>query len=262
MIATPFCIHSLNSFAGKGPLKNCALQNTLEECETILRRKPWIPSYDEWSDRLGLAQYEPYYLSESDDGGRFLLNSQRPLVIFPHKVNCLNLSDPGSTGIALPSTVYARRTADDLLDLGIPFLYGMTFRYLFDFSDRVLSSVPRAEVSLPGKTPQPTGAFTVAVHSRHTDRDDDGCNVTRELQCVERLLPPRHRAQSPSDDAAAPATASSCKLWVMADRECTLESMRRSLEGRCDVQVAPHDVMNDNEEEHGPFAGKRFWRGA
>jgi hypothetical protein len=60
--------------------------------------------------------------------------------------------------------------------------------------------------SIPNNT-----TFSVALHSRHSTEQDNGCDITKEQAFFEQIL-----------DSAAQQTLD-CHVFVMADRMCTIQ---------------------------------------
>jgi len=229
----------------------------IEECDRILARAPWIPSFNEWYARLNLTSHEPKQLH-----GHPLTNmqhwhkiKQQPRLVFPLR-ECLPL-DWVKQQHNFP-TEFACKTVHDLFSLGKEFAYGMILRQLFDLTGHVMAGVPPP----PPRAASINDPYTLAIHSRHTIDSDDGCDVSRELDCVEELV-----KSQPQDRA--------CSVWVLSDRPCTLSSIHQQVksEYNCSVHIMDHDSFDPREggksyfKEHGPFAGEycpgwlKNWRG-
>ena len=157
--------------------KICTMANNVEDCNSVLRRKPWLPSYDEFVVQKSTASiddnsshrflleghpYEvPYFATHhpnvSTKNSKFPWDDSlasafgidnatkypQSIVIFPQE----RFKDKGFARAVtkehdvlatMLETEYARKTAKELYSLGVDFLYGMLHRYSFDFTDRVL----------------------------------------------------------------------------------------------------------------------------
>lgn len=292
---------------GKTPLKRCELTNSVHDCNAMLKRKSWIPAFDEWSTKLELPR--PVYLTKNEmrgmepatgGSGGGLLGDNRTVVIFHHTSTSLPLESAMKALFAVPSVddgqglgtnsitsssnggniaASATQALRELYSLGVEYFYGMAFRYLFRFSDRIMQSVPEEYRGRDGTESNPSSAadvFTVALHSRHTDDKDDGCDVDKELNCLRQILSDRRQQMLP------------CRVLAMADRECTLASLRSALEQPatentpsillpplsaggngtdsknndlqapvCTIEIAQHEVDKGIHDEHGPFAGTK-----
>lgn len=220
----------------------------------MINRRNWVPSYDAWRSKLGLssASTKPVFLKGLRKG------VDHPVVIFHHKSYSLNVREMRSfSDKQTNDSPWAKSTVRDLYKLGAHFVYGMGFNYLFDFSNRIKAIVPdQFRTNPPSST-----AFTIGVHSRHTNEGDDGCVINREMKCLEDILreiPPEHKHKP-------------CQLFVMSDRECTLTRLRSALQPgsflfpdgskrTCTVHVPPHESHAGLTAEHGPFAGAGFFQ--
>lgn len=182
--------------------KICTMANNVEDCNSVLRRKPWLPSYDEFvvqnsidsnsSHRFFLEgnPYEvPYFATHhpnvSTKNSKFPWNDSlasafgidnatkypQSIVIFPQE----RFKDKGFARAVtkehdvlatMLETEYARKTAKELYSLGVDFLYGMLHRYSFDFTDRVLPSDDEKSTlifSLDGDDNRDTSGFATGV---------------------------------------------------------------------------------------------------
>jgi len=132
---------------------------------------------------------------------------------------------------------YADATISALRSWGDDFLYGMLIRSAFDFSPEVLESVgissgsaagtggirttTTAQSTAPSKSSPSWGPFTIALHSRHPNADDDGCDASEELSQVESVL----SSTSPIDRHDG-----ECEVYLMTDRVCTVQRLREWFE--------------------------------
>jgi hypothetical protein len=145
----------------------------------------------------------------------------------------------------LLQTPYARSLAKDLYSQGADVLYCMLFRASFRFSDTLLR-----ETTLSSSHIIPNNiTFSVALHSRHSNKQDNGCDITKEQACLQLLL-----------DSAAQQTLD-CHVFVMADRTCTIQRVSEFLrKTTCRVETANHDEGQSWRSEHGPFAGVGYFQ--
>jgi len=206
--------------------------NTVEECDGMLERAPWLPSYDEWAAKLGLS--EPHFLEEFPfEDAVDEATDDKELVVYGRMTGQI---DP----------YQLRGMAIGILNLGQPFAYGMLVRYLFDFAAPVKDSVGISSK----ETVVPEMTFTVAVHTRHPSDVDEGCFISDEAICLRTLLN-KSKAQS-------------CAVTILSDRECTLPLLETWLKEEhiyCSVASAPHEgAHTSNIDEHGPFAGIGFFQ--
>lgn len=142
----------------------------------------------------------------------------------------------------------ARALAIDLHSEGIDFLFGMLFRGSFRFADTLLQETLASSGQLPDS------AFSMALHSRHSDKQDHGCDIARERACLEQVF---------AQMSDANTTWQSCHLFVMADRICTLQQVSEYVQTNasfCRVETAQHSKAGRSWRwEHGPFAGIGYY---
>ena len=97
-------------------------------------------------------------------------------------------------------------------------------------------------------------SFTVGLHSRHAEKENDGSNVHEEVQCLDKLLSTR-------PDESIP-----CAVFIMSDRPATTQNITNYLQksSNCasiSVSPDPSFVRNLSQtSEHGLFAGAGFFR--
>jgi len=253
--------------------------NSKKDCDKALALAPWLPSYDDWSERLNFP--EPVFLygdvpavianatspfnynNENLDGP---INGHRiPIVSFPRTWMRLDWKRTGLVGWSdgalldkLPAG-HTRQVTADLMSMGLPFAYGMLTRYLFDFSRAVKDSIAALRQAYQSEGERPS--YDIVLHSRHSNNTDDGCDLSDELRCLEQVL----RIKSSSE---------SCSVYVLTDRACTIsafekwgtaspggdENSERNVH-QCSVRVADHTgAVQGPKDEHGPFAGKCYTR--
>lgn len=96
---------------------------------------------------------------------------------------------------------------------------------------------------------------TIGIHSRHIRDNDDGSDVSREMECLDLILESSEKAGQ---------TGLPCTVYVMADRAATLEQVKlESAKRQCSTVVVNHQTVQPGsvyKEEHGPFAGGDFFR--
>jgi len=255
----------------------CPDLNRVEDCDAILTRAPWLPGYEESLSIVpGLASAKPYFAPETQylkstekrtDYKRVLYSAKKPkrVVALPRIVGQVDFPNADNRGgffhgvwhsdqvekrVAELPQGWPRVTADQLYSLGKPFLYGMLHRYLFDFSDAVKESVPELYQDDDSNHEMESflSTYTVALHSRHPN-GLNGCDIQPEQKCVRQLL-----KKKPADQL--------CRVWVLADRKCTISTLKNWLElvPKCSVEVATHSAGKGTRDEHGPFAGVGFFR--
>lgn len=241
-----------------GQKQICRSMNRVQDCEQILSRADWIPSYDEWSKRLALEQPSeiPYYATLPKDYEKKILNPWKEgderlvgadnrtkyfmqVAVFGINTYQLDFLESEEMRNALLHTETARETCFQLYSLGVNFLYGMLHRYSFAFAEQ-------ARKGLVGYQTPPANTFTVALHSRHRVVEDDGCNIKPEIRCLKDVTPRRKKP---------------VQVLIMADRVCTITRLTKFLKRQnMTGYVAPHDEEGSFSKEHGPFAGVGFYQ--
>lgn len=122
---------------------HCQVANRLEDCDAILERAPWIPSYDEWTEKLGIEDKDVELLHRSMNNPKFVANNplaptktgadtryaKSKIVLFPRRTNVLDFLNKEDVMRLKLQTKFGRKTATGLFSLGINFLYGMLHRY-------------------------------------------------------------------------------------------------------------------------------------
>ena len=151
-------------------------------------------------------------------------------------------------------TKYARQTVDQLGAWGSNFLFGLLWRYSFDFTTAIRDSVmsnPAVDTADDGKK------VSLAVHSRHVMTWDRGCNLTLEKDSVMNLLD-QHRQQS---NETLPEKIP-CQVTILSDRECTVERLKVWLDWKlnCTAVAVEHQAVDPRFREHGPFSGAGFFQ--
>jgi hypothetical protein len=241
--------------------QKCQAANTVDDCGKVLVRAPWIPSFDEWKDRLMISANESFAFYSSvgrpwhDDVG-FPLSSK------DEKMYC-QIAEYSEKVVALPICVFkiaelldsrfresvlktqeARERAVRLYDYGVDFLYGMLHHYTFDDAKTIRDSIPNQLEQYNNPT-----YYTIGLHSRHFVNGVDGCNIEREIACLQTILSNRKEKNSP------------VHVNIMTDRACTVTNLTLWLhEHNCSVLTVKHEVTPGDIQEHGPYAGAGFYR--
>jgi hypothetical protein len=150
-------------------------------------------------------------------------------------------------------TQYAKEKIEKLGEWGALFLFGLLWRYSFDFKVGLRQSVQQHPAISATKDPD---TLTIAVHSRHTHGRDSGCNVTGErngiLEIMQQVANQRH-----GKSGRVP-----CQVTLLSDRPCTIETMKTWLQQKldCTAVVTEHTIVDATFKEHGPFSGAGFFK--
>jgi hypothetical protein len=223
--------------------------NTEADCQGVLKRAPWLPSYYEWRDILQFRN-DPVAVPnkasqwEDDQTHQIVLYPQIPDVL-AHDSRIsrnswsdhpLEREDYRAYIQELPETY--KNTTTLLYSEGVEFLYGMLYSDLFSLEHP-------AKMTLFGQDDMDDedGSLSLALHSRHPVGADDGSYIQYEQQCLQKLLP----------------SESSCRVHLMSDRPKTIELLTEwLLQRNCSVVMANHDDGSDPVKEHGPWAGAGY----
>jgi hypothetical protein len=142
----------------KQPRKWCkGNYNSIESCGEVVERASWIPSYDEWSEKLGLSfgkrsKVKEFYSPESNPED-IIANENK--VWIPKERNApVSLEDQGQNKEAM-----ADERMKELYSMGTYYLYGMLFHELFPFHDSVKPS--------PDLVGGEDTGISIVLHSRH-----------------------------------------------------------------------------------------------
>jgi hypothetical protein len=252
--------------------------NQEEDCQVVLRRAPWLPSYYEWKRNFRLADPVPVSLmklnndnqddDDDDERHQVVLYPQIPDVLPNDKTIFRNgWSDhPLKTQEyvdyigQLPSSM--KSATKELYSEGQEFLYGMLYANLFELQKKppmdiaVGNSTITTTAEIEGTTQNHDGdeyntVFSVALHSRHTIAADDGSFVPSELQCLKRML-----REAQFDNRRQ---YKACRVHLMSDRPKTIKLLTDFLttETNCSVITANHDHGKGPVLEHGKHLGLR-----
>jgi len=241
--------------------------NTQQECEQVLRKQNWIPSFDEFfgangDDDSGDRDIVVLPLKATRPSSNIQLDrgkiAQKRVVVFPRKTNAydsedfyFNKNDSRKRTLHRKfGTAYSQRTVKELFQLGRDFVYGMLHQYSF----QILVGEDVGDGSGDGAL---SNVYSVALHSRHNDTRFDGCDISREKFCIRQLLKTR-------TTNATGATAIGCRVVLMSDRQCTVDRLREWLttsQVNCEALAANHSSPSKGFfDEHGPFAGAGYFR--
>jgi hypothetical protein len=242
-------------------LFNCNATNRVEDCDTILERAAWLPSYDEWAPKLSLGEpqrlhywstrpkrlpwyvtqgnpWKPEYVSETGVDAR----NDWQVVTFPPMIEVTDYLATAKNRKYLLKTEAARDTATEIQSLGGNFMYGMFFRHVFTMVEESLVNTL--------KQPIDPSVYSVGLHSRHIRTKFKGGGIQREKECLEDLLRDEKRGNR------------TCKVYLMSDRELTITKLQKFIENTtdCTVRVATHATGRGVNDEHGPWSGLGFYQ--
>lgn len=242
--------------------------NTETDCQAILQRASWIPSYDEWSERLHLEEPVPVPM----DKNRWAYDQEHATVIYPQIADLqwnrtditrhtwsdhpIERKDFRQYLHQLPEIM--KRTMAQLYHENADFLYGMLYRECFTLQVPLLSSIQQQQQHhnvIVQDDSFESDVLSVALHSRHTVAADDGSFIGDELQCLNKLLSlPSHSTNNNNR-----TSNNNCRVHLMSDRPRTIALLTNWLVDRnCSVVTATRDTGTSLSKEHGPWAGIGF----
>lgn len=245
----------------------CQYAGTEADCQQVLKRNPWIPTWNEFAPPLHLVDemvYTPspytvfypeflpaYYLQAGHEYNETIQQSlpkmdtlPQTLVAFPQALEPSRSLGSKPARQYLFATSWSHTMARQLQRLGLRFLYGMILNDTLSFGRPVWEGVATVELV------NPSTVYSIAVHSRHQHMRDDGRNVSREVECIKRLL--------------AEQNSERCRIFIMSDRPATLDKLQMWIQRRgCLTVTAFHSEANATtgiNVEHGPNSGVGYLR--
>jgi hypothetical protein len=269
----------------------CLYANNEQDCAKVLHRVFWLPSYDEWDEKVDLTEIQKIDLNHIGKQSSHVRNSTMKLadrlgrfqtIEFPQMLgqNAKVLKNPDIRN-SLRSEETKRRSLA-LFDYGVDYLYGFLFHEIFGFQPSVRSSIPlRWDKNLsvenktiyrwqkwnPNKTlnmNSSTRKLTVALHSRHPKESDDGTNIGWEKECIQKILQQTVFDNNINyDEKDGPLVSDYiCTVVLLSDRQKTIDKLAKYLKRHhCTAVVASHEDLSDSwREEHGPYAGIGFYQ--
>jgi hypothetical protein len=252
----------------------CDLVGTEEGCQEILERSDWIASTQEWNRTLSLppvelAHWWSTHLAPNKKNGTridqrdFFLRKRHPwregdekfagLDNYTQRV--LRIGQQHSwEAVALKHdyerakmlrTRSARQWAENMLSLGLQFVYGMMFESAFSFTAKIRPD--------PNLVVDSSKVRTIGLHSRHSLSAYDGSDVSNEKRCLHDLLN---------------GTKGLCAVYIMSDRETTVKLLKEYTEDvlKCSAIVMETSKMDTSNKSLPAFAemggnpGEGFWR--
>jgi hypothetical protein len=261
----------------------CNLTNHLSDCERILDRASWIPSYDEWAPKLDLpaqlgprnpdfhiGSYKTYNWIPSAKTRRELNQAKRRLdemtdferhpskeTRFQQKVVQTSREwflDEQVTEkrfrhelqISNDLTSPMARRLLQMFSEGVDFLYGMLFHDTFKLHPKLHAEETSLEF--------PEDVITIAMHVRHTKVENTGAVLSQEEQgCLEAVV---------NETRVGRPGATSCAIFLMSDRQESLNALTQLASAmNCSAVVTSHTKKGEIINlEHGPFAGLGFFQ--
>ena len=158
-------------------------------------------------------------------------------------------------------TEYAQQAVRDLGAWGSDALFGLLWRYAFDFSQPIRESVMSHPALQQQQHDNNNPRLSLAIHSRHAIPSDTGCNLTLEQQGILDILQQHQQQQSPSTMSLT-KKHSPCQVTIVSDRSCTVEQLANWVKNTlgCQAIIMQHQVIKSVVKEHGPFSRAGFFQ--
>lgn len=262
---------------GGGDLSKCRVANEQKDCDKILKRADWVPSFDEWKVKLQIKNITSFsFWSTIDKRPKHRLwhnDSESFAGIVDIRDDLLVNYAPmlGQDAAILQheqkrkyllSTPKAQSRAKQLLSRGEDYLYGLLLDDCFQLRTSILpeetssffSTHNDSMASAMGSHERLSAPIMIAVHSRHSKTNDDGSKIKREIKCLDQLL----KTMKTSNDSKA-----DCVVVLLSDRQQTLTLLQDYIaqnHSQCISMIAQHEEGESWRPEHGPFAGVGFYQ--
>jgi hypothetical protein len=246
------------------------MSNAVTDCDTVLQRASWLPSYDTWVKRLPqLEHIEPLHywsvrhswmnIYEQCPWNDTFVNvsgvpfwDDKPVVRFPRMVIMGTYLINEQLWDHLHLSLQQQEVAHQLHSRGPFFLYGLLFRSLFTVVHPTFQPSMSNSDSMRYSKDNTNTAFSIALHSRHRkmEADPQQIHVQNEMKCLQQLITPEHVQNR------------TCVVYVMSDRSQTLDMLERELHAmNCSLHMAANRLAGvGSKDEHGPWAGVGFFQ--
>ncbi|GKY98014.1 hypothetical protein MPSEU_000759500 [Mayamaea pseudoterrestris] len=279
------CIDIVHSSKNYFNEPRCRVPNTTQaDSEKVITRAPWIPGYDEWKERLNLPETHHIirdhtqwhkkggvvidglnvHVKTSSRYSKFVdtyYKNERVVDIHPWAFLRMDYHYwmPDIIDLQL-ETAYAKETIQLLGAWGSDVLFGILWRYSFDYASDIRTSVERQAVVHQQAILADEESLSIAMHSRHTTPSDKGCDVSLEQAGFRDILR-QHRHRNDLSIREQGRVPSVCQVTLLSDRTCTIDNMRDWLEHMgCKAVTVDHEVNVGTRTEHGPFSGAGFFK--
>ena len=220
----------------------CSMEynNTKQDCDKVLILSDWVPSFEEWNEKLRLPAAEiiggANHKGYDSPNASILIRTGSQFK--PDQAFNLQKREHRHEVLSIPAN---RERAARLVAQGYSFTYGLLFESLFTLHPSVLPD-PRLVVS-------DKNSVTFFLHSRHPFHYLNASDTSHDRMCLHRLLE-NH-------------TYPSCYVYLMSDRSVTVELLKKEVRNvSCTPIAINHTVVNSNplRGEHGPFAGVGYFQ--
>ena len=231
--------------------------NHKKDCDESLSLESWLPSFDQWNQRLQLQQ-------DNNDDGLFVDPPDVNFSWTKEQQDHIRLIQIGNRYRPRDAKFFASTVKDDprrhqvmsnMEEQGHFFLYGMLFESVFRFPPHMLPD--SSSYMKPHRNMVPK---TVAVHVRHVRAADQGEDIHVEQSCLQQLFKGH---EGP------------CGVYLLSDRPLTVQLLANVSQHvfHCTPITVLHAQNKSNSSksqsyglsfqkdlEHGPNAGSGFFR--
>ena len=267
------------------------------DCEGLIERSPWIPSYDEWKDKLGFRS-DNSDLVRAEISPKIVDNTTLPYDGISDNIRLIRAGfqvelNPGGILTDEPVDKAVHLTNNENLkrlkaisSKGVYFLYGMLFESLFTI-DPSLDPPENLLHPASNRISDHNNSITIFLHSRHPKQWPEDY-IKHDHLCLEKMLSIQYPANE-KDMETPTHKQRPCHIYVMSDRPVTVELLHKDIQNytHCTsssrsqtIQPAPSanlvpkkkkrtkngNTYNTNvnkslsfRAEHGPRAGRGFW---
>jgi len=279
-------------------MEHCGHNTTEIDCDRILHRATWIPSFDEWApkllrndDNIPRAAISSSLLNNSihrihfsnfpsendwhivdNDGSTSTIKlyqqqqSRIHITQYPIMVSPESFAKQANYYHLKLNTTQSRERAMQLESLGIHFLYGMFYRELFTLTSPNKNQNVQQRSSL---SPDPSSVNLNVDASEDVPIDNDNIFSvglhSRHVIVNQKVHGVGREEECLKEVLKYKQTHQSCAVYVMSDRDWSKRKMfRRFLPNyNCTVKTLDHGSSNSKStsfsEEHGPMAGRAFF---
>jgi len=246
--------------------KICPKHGSVEDCDLVLKRADWIPS---WQTIVGDVKTELLHDTRRPKRERVLDNNvtkrEIPLDQLWNDSSSTKVfletgivEGPGLWWLALPEireknilSPAAFQRAKTLFSAGSDFAYGALFDAAFQIDPALLPT----EETLLKLGLDHYYSTSIALHSRHQNKLDEGNDTSIEEECLQKAYQMTKKRSTSSSFQSPP-----CAMVLMSDRSATLEGLQQKRPSGCTPVVASHQTGQSFRSEHGEFAGAGFFQ--
>jgi len=246
------------------------------DCDGILIRNPWIPSYDDWKDRLGIKP-EDIIRAETafpkndwkpdkttlpidgvsaegkDNGAIRVIRPGKQIGLNPGQILAEKPNENDHVHLVQPENL---ERLEKVNSLGEYFTYGMLFEALFTIDPALEPPADR----LHDKNSEPR-TRSIFLHSRHPGHDDNERYIWPEFLCMGFLmefLGAKNEALPPKVANITSANPPPCHIYVMSDRPTSVQVLEEKIAKKthCTSSALGSDESKSSDSDNGDSTEK------